>query len=681
MALETAVMEDLLTKLLQETKSMGAAQQQLVTRLAGSSGMSPKSISDAQTRLKALGDSAEKASRNIDVLGTAGKITGAVLGDLASGVGRTAINLLDFAKNAMLGTASMADLFMSFKDLPIIGTVAGLFAQLVKVQESNLKMYRDLSKSGVNFASGLQDLKTTAIQLGLTQDQFVQIMQNNSDVFSLMGATANQGAKNFKNINLELTRSGGIGEQLRNLGFSFEEMNTLTASYVRVSGGLTRQQVQNTTEITKSIVEYGKELDLIARITGKSREEQEKALQKQMEEANWQAFLATKDKDTRDKLQSQVNQATQLLGEGGAQAVKARAMGIAVQGEAAQLLTSLAPMAVEALNKGTDAAMNKSITLEEFRSKNDKRMAEVSYEAAQAYRQLGTTMGALALQNDKMADGVGSLAKAFTAGENAQDKSLADTEARFAKEKAAADEQARVRSAELAAALDAEDTMRRFQAAMQKITEVLTDELLIPFQKQIILHMPEIIEGIQKFAKFLKEWLPKLFTEEGRDEIKTAVIEGLTGTLDKIGKEIGQYLTTKMLGPNVEYRPDLAGKTPDPRQMTADRNWAGLKGLWEYIFGGDAPKKERATGSFGVTGNLFEDFGKGTDVTLHGKESVVTPDQMSSIMQGSAAIALKDTINRLNIVNEQMLAHLKQIVDNTDETAQAAKALGNDAFA
>jgi hypothetical protein len=42
----------------------------------------------------------------------------------------------------------------------------------------------------------------------------------------------------------------------------------------------------------------------------------------------------------------------------------------------------------------------------------------------------------------------------------------------------------------------------------------------------------------------------------------------------------------------------------------------------------------RSRGSLGETGNLFENFGAGTMAMLHGKESVVTEDQMKSLIKG-----------------------------------------------
>lgn len=54
------------------------------------------------------------------------------------------------------------------------------------------------------------------------------------------------------------------------------------------------------------------------------------------------------------------------------------------------------------------------------------------------------------------------------------------------------------------------------------------------------------------------------------------------------------------------------------------------------------------TGTLGTMGRLFADFGKGTPVTLHGKEAIVTPKQLGDVISAGNQISVKDVINRLN---------------------------------
>jgi hypothetical protein len=97
-----------------------------------------------------------------------------------------------------------------------------------------------------------------------------------------------------------------------------------------------------------------------------------------------------------------------------------------------------------------------------------------------------------------------------------------------------------------------------------------------------------------------------------------------------------------------------------------------------------SPKPARALGSFGATGSLFEDFGSKKTVELHGMEAVVTPDQMSKLMQGSAASgigALAGDIQQLNAMTSQVLRTLMTIADNTKRGVDATKSLNGNLFA
>ena len=680
--IDTAATEQILEQLLKESRNQGRAQTSFISALAKKSGVDPKLIADQENRLKSLGDQAELTSKKTGKLGSAGVVVGSALADLAGGIAKTASNLASFGASAATGNAKLEDVFLAFKDLPIIGIVAQLFASLAKIQTENLEQFRSLTQSGINFGTGLNNLRETALNSKVSLEFFVQNLKQSADTLQFIGTSANQGAKNLKNINLEITRTGGFGEQLKNLGFSYEDLNKLTTSYARTVGGLNRQQQTDYKGVAEAAVAYGKELDLLARITGKSREAQQKELEEAMQESNFQAFLATLNPDEAKKLQSQVNEAMQVAGKGGAEIVKAQAMGIAVQGQQGKLLTALGGELAEKLRNQTDAAMNTSVSVEQFKSQTIRRVAELQTAAAEAYPRIAKPMQALALQGEAVAESIGPLAKNFTALKNAGAENLEERERQLQAEKAATDAAAATRNADLANALSMEANMKEFNAKMSQILSLLSGKLM-PI-------MSRIVDELHGIANTLVNFAENLFTPEGRQKIIKDIVDGVT--------EIVAGTWTKLkAGPDeAALRQDQANwdkmkwyeKTESglARGIEKIGSFLGLdmfanRGANSRIQAETEALRGRAFGSYGVTGKLFEDFGNGTNVTLHGQESVMTPSQLSSLMDGSAANNLKGLVEQLNSVNSQMLHTMKQVAEYTKRNVDATKALSGDAFA
>ena len=116
----------------------------------------------------------------------------------------------------------------------------------------------------------------------MTLDQFTNLMKTNGETFAKLGGTANDGAKAFVKASNSLL-SSDAGTKLRALGFTTEEVNQGMLNYLSITGGRSRAELQDTAALTKSTTVYLQELDQLAAITGKSREEQQKKVKAEME--------------------------------------------------------------------------------------------------------------------------------------------------------------------------------------------------------------------------------------------------------------------------------------------------------------------------------------------------------------------------------------------------------------
>jgi hypothetical protein len=87
-----------------------------------------------------------------------------------------------------------------------------------------------------------------------------------------------------------------------------------------------------------------------------------------------------------------------------------------------------------------------------------------------------------------------------------------------------------------------------------------------------------------------------------------------------------------------------------------------------------------ATGTLGVHGSLFNDFGKETPVTLHGNEAVVTPDQMAGVVNSSLNNNVGESLQRLNSLTAQLLVEMKENNRHTKNTLDATKSLSGNLY-
>jgi hypothetical protein len=335
--LNNAATEATLRLLLQATLATTKAQKDAIKDLATKAGLDPATVAAMNTNVK-------QSAGVFSTLATVGTATANKIRVLDSSISPLIKSLTD-------GSAQVSNVFGAFEAMPgILGVVATGLRRLAEFQEKNLDMYQQVSTAGVNFGGNLTTLRQSALNTYMTLDQFTNLMKSNGETFSKLGGTANDGAKAFVKASNALLASDA-GTKLRALGFTTEEVNQGMLNYLSITGGRSRAELQDTAALTKSTTVYLQELDQLAAITGKSREEQQKKVKAEMEEAEFQLFLASKSKPERELIEQNVKRATVLYGKGGADIAKASAMGVAVQGEAGKKLTATSSSTAEAIQR------------------------------------------------------------------------------------------------------------------------------------------------------------------------------------------------------------------------------------------------------------------------------------------------------------------------------------------
>lgn len=167
--------------------------------------------------------------------------------------------------------------------------------------QSATDAFQEVSRVGGLTADGMTGLMRQFQTSGMTMEGFKRAIAENSADFAAFGGTVGQGAERFSKISQEIVDSGA-GDYLRRLGFTADEMGASTARFIGQQTRLGFTQGKTFQELARSSTAYLKELDLISKITGKSREEQQKRLDDMLRESRFLSSLQTMDQTRADQM-------------------------------------------------------------------------------------------------------------------------------------------------------------------------------------------------------------------------------------------------------------------------------------------------------------------------------------------------------------------------------------------
>jgi hypothetical protein len=683
MSIETAAMEKILADLYKATQAQGKAQAAAFEKLAKASGLDPKIVKQTNDNVKDLGNSSGDAAESTGKLARAGNLVGSVLADLVGGVAATTGNLVKFGFSTLSGTAKMSDLIGAFKDLPIIGTVVGLFASLQKIQEQNLNMYRSLSASGINFGTGLQALQGDFLKLGLTSEEYVKTLTSNTDIFTLMGGSVTKGARNFVTLNKSLLDNHS---ELLSLGFSYQELSNVVTSFARVTGGLTKQQQQDTKGTADSMAAYAKEIDLLARLSGESREATQKKLEAEQQEASWQAFLSTLPKDLKDAHQKGLAIAQASGVAGAADIYKASTLGMTAVSDAAGLAYSMQSDGVAAINDMVGKIKSGTLTATELNRTFAQRVGSMQFQATQGLKDMGIEFIAVLSQAGVKFDGAFDPALANMARFNNENVDTHEAAMQRAMEaQAQQDLAAKQKNAEIQAQLESERVIRNLAYTISVALIPVVTGLLVPALGWLAENTTQVTKWVKKFGEELEIWVPRLFSEEGRAKIIDALADGFIKILELVKNKIVNSETYKDAANTASSAAEGFGKgaivagialgiaaiAGVPLSGGASLGLLGATGVAGALF------NSRESTTLGATGRPFENFGSGTPVMGHNIEGMFKPEQISSLITNSRAETMAMAVELLNNNNNQMISVLREINENTRRNVEATRTMNN----
>jgi len=255
-------------------------QQSLATKLGAQIGDALKT-SGASGGLDGVADSGKTAADAISALGS-------VAGTTLASIGGLGADLIKGEARISSGTEAIAK---------VAGSIAGPFGKLadlgtdvVKFAEASVDTFRQTSTSGASFNNNILEMNNMALQSRLTLDEFAGMVTKNSAALAGFGGSVTQGADKFSKMSQNFFDKG-FGDSLLQMGFTFEDVNDSLMQYAEINRrGIAEGAISDETA-RQSAAKMAKEMDLVAKLTGKNRKEMEEEIQGRMRSGQVQAKL------------------------------------------------------------------------------------------------------------------------------------------------------------------------------------------------------------------------------------------------------------------------------------------------------------------------------------------------------------------------------------------------------
>jgi len=280
-------------KLIKTSVELTAAQKKQVAELR----KHEDKIREMQKRYDEFGDTMKKN------LGGLAKGLGNFAAGLAKGESSfsTLNPIIDLVSDAL---GSVAKLIPVFGDGIASGIKVGAEAAKLTMEllDKNLKMFQDISNMGGLVSNGMSGLQKQVIDSGMSMEGFTKIVRENGNELTAFGGTVGLGAGKFMGAIGEITKKGGkleeAGLQLRALGLTADNVGEQAAAFLKQEIRLGRGREMTNERLQQGTIAYVKELDLLQKVTGLSREEVEKQRDAMMSDTRYRmAFERTRQEN------------------------------------------------------------------------------------------------------------------------------------------------------------------------------------------------------------------------------------------------------------------------------------------------------------------------------------------------------------------------------------------------
>ena len=223
--------------------------------------------------------------------------------------------------NGMIDSAASA-LTSLGKSIPFFGAAVGAvsagFKFLLDMSQMVTESMNNVARTGGLGAGGMDAFAAQAGRAGLSLRQMEKVTTENANVLARFGGTVSDGAERFSRITGELIL-GPLGTELRMLGFNREQIAESTTGFLNQQIRLGTIRGKTEAQLTAGAAKYAKELDILAKLTGQTREEVQKQQDAALSESRFRAALDGMDETTAKRFldfQNMLNKAAPEMAAG-----------------------------------------------------------------------------------------------------------------------------------------------------------------------------------------------------------------------------------------------------------------------------------------------------------------------------------------------------------------------------
>lgn len=280
-------------KLIKTSVELSESQKRQIRELS----KHEEKVRELQKRYDEFGDTMKKN------LGSLVKGLGSFASSLAKGDSSFAsLNpIVDLVADSL---GSVAKLIPIFGDGIASGIKVGADAAKLTMEllDKNLKMFQDISNMGGLVSNGMSGLQKQVIDSGMSMEGFTKIVRENGTELAAFGGTVGLGANKFMSAIGEITKKGGrleqAGIELRKLGLTADNVGEQAAAFLQQEIRLGRGRTMTEEKLQQGTIAYVKELDLLQKVTGLSREEIQKQRDTLMSDTRYRmAFEKTRQEN------------------------------------------------------------------------------------------------------------------------------------------------------------------------------------------------------------------------------------------------------------------------------------------------------------------------------------------------------------------------------------------------